>query len=185
SLGAPGSPGIPVEITALEVRVTGLDWAFSPMARCVTAAARGRASAAALIPRTRAHRHPGEIGVRYRAEVEIAGAGCHAGERLGERHRRLCVALLGLVEAHRVDAGDDVVAQVRGLEAARLQGGDDPFDAGVDFSEACGVVLALPQARRESAIAEAVDLLEKRAVGAAREARRFLVDDAERQQLRR
>jgi len=39
----------------------------------------GDPSAAALIPRTRAHRHPGEIGVRYRAEVEIAGGCGHAG----------------------------------------------------------------------------------------------------------
>src|SRR4029077_16640082 len=137
----------------------------------------------ALIPATRAHRHPGEIGVRYRAEVEIAGAGCHAGERLGERHRRLRVALPGLVEAHRVDAGDDVVAQVWGLEAARLQRGadpldpgvdfaeaarlqrgDDPLDTGVDFTEARGVVFALAQAHRERALAEAVDLLQERAV---------------------
>src|SRR5205823_7686861 len=131
SLGAPGAPGIPVEITALEVRVTGLDWAFSPMARCVPAAARGRASAAALIPRTRAHRHPGEIGVRYRAEVEIAGAGCHAGERLGERHRRGRVALLRLVDAHRVYSVDDVVAQVRGLEANIPPCGDYPHYAPV------------------------------------------------------
>jgi len=89
------------------------------------------------------------------------------------------------VEAHRVDAGDDVVAQVWGLEPARLQAGDDPFDTGVDFGETRGVVLALPQARRQSAIAEAVNLLEKGAVGAARKARRRLVDDAERQQFRR
>src|SRR5256885_7216184 len=155
--------------------------------RGATAHLRGRwrASAAALIPRTRAHRHPGEIGVRYRAEVEIAGAGCHAGERLGERHRRGRVALRRLVEAHRVDAGDDVVAQVRGLEATRLQGGDDPLDARVDLGEARGVVLALPQARRERALAETVDLLEERAVGAARKARRLLIHDAERQQFGR
>src|SRR5207244_9344125 len=42
---------------------------------------RGRASAAALIPPARAHRYPGEIGVRYRAEVEIAGDGCERRER--------------------------------------------------------------------------------------------------------
>src|ERR1700739_1027229 len=47
------------------------------------------------------------------------------------------------------------------------------------------MVRARPQAGAEAPLAEAVHFLQERAVGAAGEARRALVDDAERQELRR
>ena len=48
------------------------------------------------------------------------------------------VALLYLVEAHRVDARHHVVAQIRRFEAAGLQAGDDAFDPRVDLQQARG-----------------------------------------------
>ena len=59
------------------------------------------------------------------------------------------------------------------------------FDLGVDLLQTRGIAVALAQARRPAAVAEAVDLLQERAVGAAAEARVLLVDQAEREQLRR
>ena len=87
------------------------------------------------------------------------------------------------MKAHRIDAGHHVVAQVRGLEAARLQCADEGLDACVDLDEPRGRVRSLPEAYRERLVAEAVHLLQKRAVGAAGKARPLLVDDAEGQEL--
>src|SRR4029077_9057220 len=111
--------------------------------------------------------------------------GGHAGERLGDGHGRTRIAFLRLVKAHRVDPRDHVVAQVRGLEAAGLQGGDDALHLRVDLDEARGKIAAGVEAGTQGPVAEAVNFFQKAAVGAAGEARRLLVNDAEREQLRR
>ena len=41
-----------------------------------------------LVAGARAHRHPGQVGVRDRADIEVARGGGHARERLGDRHGR-------------------------------------------------------------------------------------------------
>ena len=118
-------------------------------------------------------------------DVEFLRRSRHARQRLCDRHRRRGVALLGLVEAHRVDARHHVVAQVRRAEAALRQRRDDALHLVVDIQQSRGVAFPLAQARRQRALAEAVHLLEECAVGAAGEARRLAVENAERQQLRR
>ncbi len=90
-----------------------------------------------------------------------------------------------LVETHRVDARDDVVAQIRRTQTLRLQLRDDALHFAVDLEQARRPCIAVAQARRERFVAEAIDFFQKRAVRAAGEPRVEFVNDAERQQLRR
>src|SRR5579863_5580969 len=103
--------------------------------------------------------NPRQVGVGYRLELESLRGRGHARERLADRHRRALGA--GLVEADWIDAGHHVVTQIRRLEAAGLQAGDDPFYFGVDRLQAGRVAFALAQAGRQRPGAEAVDLLEQ------------------------
>src|SRR4029077_2620986 len=85
--------------------------------------------------------------------------------------------------SHGIDSGDDVVAQVGRFETLRLQGGDESFDLDIDLHQTRCKSLALAQCDRQRALAEAVPLLEERAVRSPRKTGRLLVNDAERQQL--
>jgi hypothetical protein len=87
------------------------------------------------------------------------------------------------VEAHRVDARHDVVAQVGRLEAAGLERGNHLLHGDIDRYQPRGVVFALAQAQCKAAVREAVALLQEGAVGPAGKARRLFIDDAKRQQF--
>ena len=89
------------------------------------------------------------------------------------------------METHRVDACHHVVAQIGRLESACLQGGDDLLHLGIDLLQTSGVDLPLAQAHGQGTITETIQFLEKRTVGAAREARIVLVNNSQRQELRR
>src|SRR5580698_3971501 len=59
---------------------------------------------------SRAYGDPREIGMRNRIELERFRGGRHARQCLGQRHRRLCVALLGFMEANRIESCGEVFA---------------------------------------------------------------------------
>src|SRR5688572_7012835 len=133
------------------------------------------------IRRLRPGGDPGKVGARYLLRVEAFRCRRHPGKRLRHGHRRGRVALLCLVEAHRVDARNDVIPQVGRSQPLRLKFRDDALDLRVDFTQPRSPGIAIAQRRRERTVAKPIDLLEKRAVRTAAEARIALVDDPERE----
>jgi hypothetical protein len=112
-----------------------------------------------LLGATRADRDPCQVAVRYGLEFETLGGGGHSREGMRERHRRLGIAFLRFVKAHRVYPGRDIVAQVWRLEAFRLEGGNDALHLRIDLQQARGVVFALTQTDGKRTVAESVDFL--------------------------
>ena len=117
-------------------------------------------------------RHPREIGARHLLRVELLRCGAHPQQRLRHRHRRRGVALLRLVEAHRVDARDDVVAQIRRAQPCACSFATMRFTSpSISSSRA-----AQPSRSRRLAGSglspKRSTFLQERAVRAAREARR-------------
>ena len=71
------------------------------------------------------------------------------------------------------------------LDPALLQLGDDRAERGVGRAHQLGALLALRQRLREAALQELVDAAQDRGEGPAREARIVLVEEAERDEVRR
>src|SRR5262245_52054847 len=125
--------------------------------------------------------HEREVVRAHGGQVEAARGRGHARECRAHRHRGRGIALLHLVEAHRVDARHDVVAQVRRAKAPLLEALHHALHLRVDLEQARGEARALGEALRERLRGEAVHLLQEGAVGPAAEARLALVDDPEGQ----